>query len=251
MNFLSIIYLSYCAKSNEDKDFKIVHNLLDTALKHQDLIQNPIHLGCIYYHLGQLYDATAEHLTKRPTSSYRNSINSYRLAQKYLGKYTYPYDYGLISFKLSNLFYNYWKQKEDLSSLRDSVFYMREAEKIFTYALFPEFWAQIEGRLGYLLSLLSNITDNNEIAELSIAAYKNQQKIITEKRDPLLWARIQEKIGETYFRLGKKESDKDSLEEALEYFHDALYIFENMNLENDSQRISSSISKTNNVISYQ
>ena len=251
MNFLSIIYLSYCAKSNEDKDFKIVHNLLDTALKHQDLIQNPIHLGCIYYHLGQLYDATAEHLTKRPTSSYRNSINSYRLAQKYLGKYTYPYDYGLISFKLSNLFYNYWKQKEDLSSLRDSVFYMREAEKIFTYALFPEFWAQIEGRLGYLLSLLSNITDNNEIAELSIAAYKNQQKIITEKRDPLLWAKIQEKIGETYFRLGKKESDKDSLEEALEYFHDALYIFENMNLENDSQRISSSISKTNNVISYQ
>ena len=128
---------------------------------------------------------------------------------------------------------------------------MREAEKIFTYALFPEFWAQIEGRLGYLLSLLSNITDNNEIAELSIAAYKNQQKIITEKRDPLLWAKIQEKIGETYFRLGKKESDKDSLEEALEYFHDALYIFENMNLENDSQRISSSISKTNNVISYQ
>ena len=131
------------------------------------------------------------------------------------------------------------------------IYYMREAEKIFTYALFPEFWAQIEGRLGYLLSLLSNITDNNEIAELSIAAYKNQQKIITEKRDPLLWARIQEKIGETYFRLGKKESDKDSLEEALEYFHDALYIFENMNLENDSQRISSSISKTNNVISYQ
>lgn len=251
MNFLGLIYLSYCANSNTDTNFKIVENLLETAIKYQDLITNPIHLGCIYYHYGQLFDAAAKHLPKRSISSYRSAINNYRLAQKYLGKYSFPYEYGLISFHLSDLFYNYWRQKEDLQALRDSVFNLREAEKIFTYALFPEFWAQIEGRLGYLLSLLSNITASDEIAELAIAAYKNQQKIITEKRDPLLWAQIQEKIGEIYYRIGKKDSDKDSLEEALEYFHDSLYIFENMNREEECKRLTTAIAKTSQVISYQ
>lgn len=251
MNFLGIIYLSFCARSESDKDFKIVKNLLETALKHQDLIKNPIHLGCIYYHLGQLYDTASGQLPKPPSNSYRGAISNYRLAQKYLGKYNYPYDYGLISFKLSTLFYNYWRQKEDLQALRDAVFNLREAEKIFTYALFPEFWSEIQGRLGYLLSVLSNVTASNEIAELAIAGYKNQQKIITEKRDPLLWAQIQEKIGEIYYRIGKKESDRDALEEALEYFHDALYIFENMDLSEDSRRLNASIAKTNQVLSYQ
>ena len=103
----------------------------------------------------------------------------------------------------------------------------------------------------YLLSLLSNITASDDIAELAIAAYKNQQKIITEKRDPLLWAQIQEKIGEIYYRIGKKDSDKDSLEEALEYFHDSLYIFENMCREEDCKRLTTAIAKTSQVISYQ
>ena len=251
MNFLGIIYLSFCARSETDKDFKIVKNLLETALKHRDLIKNPIHLGCIYHHLGQLYDTASEQLPKRPAAYCRGAISNYRLAQKYLGKYNYPYDYGLISFKLSKLFYSYWRQKEDLQALRDAVFNLREAEKIFTYALFPEFWAEIEGELGYLLSVLGNVTASDEIAELAVAAYKNQQKIITEKRDPLLWAQIQEKIGEIYYRIGKKEADRDTLEESLEYFHDALYIFENMNLGEDVRRLTSSIAKTNQVLSYQ
>ena len=251
MNFLGIIYLSFCARSETDKDFKIVKNLLETAIKHQDLIKNPIHLGCIYYHFGQLYDSASMRLPKHPTSYYRGAISNYRLAQKYLGKYNYPYDYGLISFTLAKLYFNYWRQKEDLQALRDAVFNLREAEKIFTYALFPEFWAEIEGELGYLLSLLGNITGSDEITELAIAAYKNQQKIITEKRDPLLWAQIQEKIGEIYYRLGKKDADKDTLEEALEYFHDSLYIFENMNLSEDAKRLTTSIAKTNHVLSYQ
>lgn len=250
MNFLGIIYLSFCSHAETDKDFKIVKNLLDAALKHQDLISNPIHLGCIYHHLGQLYDSASQNIAKHPANYYRGAISNYRLAQKYLSKYSYPYDYGLISFRLSDLYYNYWKQKEDLQALRDSVFNLREAEKVFTYALFPEFWAEIQGRLGYLLSILSNLTASNDIAELAIAAYKNRQKIVTEKKDPLLWAQIQEKIGEIYYFIGKKEADKDTLEESLEYFHDALYIFENMNLADDAKRLTSSIAKTNQIISY-
>ena len=248
MNFLGMIYLSYSFESETDRDFKIVKNLFETAVSHQDLIKNPIHLGCIYLHLGQLYDAASHYMFKRPSAYYRGAIANYRLAQKYLGKYTYPYDYGAISFRLSELFYDYWKQKNELQALRDSVFNLREAEKIFTYALFPEFWAKIEGRLGYHLSLLAGLTHSSDIAELGIAAYKNQQKIITEKRDPCSWAEIQEKIGDIYFQLGRRDQDSDALEEALECYHDALYIFDNMELTDASRRITVSIAKTSELL---
>lgn len=248
MNFLGIIYLSYCADQEQEKDFKIVKNLFDTALKHQDLIKSPIHLGCIYYHLGQLYDSASRKLNKRATPFYKNAINSYRLAQKYLSKYTYPYDYGFISYKLSHLYHDYWKQKEDLQALRDAVFNLREAEKIFTYTQFPELWAAIQGELGHLLSLLGSLTSSEEIAGIAISCYKNQQKVITERRDPLDWATIQENIGDIYCRIGKSNEDKTSLEDSLEYFHDALYIFENMNIEENVKRLTSKIALTERQI---
>lgn len=243
MNFLGIIYLSYSNDKDNEKDFKITKGLFETAIKHQDLIKKPLHLGCIYYHLGQLYDYASRHISKHPASYYKGAISNYQLAQKYLSKYTYPYDYGSICYHLSDLFFNYWRQKEDLQALRDAVFQLRETEKIFTSALFPEFWSKIEGDIGRLLSLLGSITKSSEIAELAINSFKNQQKIITEKRDPLAWAKIQESIGEIYYRLGKESSDKSSLEEALEYFHDALYIYENMNLSVNIKKLTSDITK--------
>lgn len=249
MNFLGIIYLSYCSEQNDEKDYKIVQNLFETAIKHQDLIKSPIHLGCIYYHLGQLNDAATIHMTKRPAAYYKNAISHYRQAQKYLSKYNYPYDYGYISYKLAHLFYNFWRQKEDSQALRDAVFQLREAEKIFTYALFPDFWANIQGELGHMLSILGTFTNNEAISELAIAAYKNQQKVITERRDPLLWAQIQESIGDIYYRLGKNVIDVDMLEEALEYFHDALYIYENMELGEHTKRLMTSITKTSQILS--
>ncbi len=244
MNFLGIIYLSYAHDNGNEKDFKIVKNLFETAIGHQDLIKNPIHLGCIYYHLGQLYDTASQNMQRKPLSYYRGAIENYRQAQKYLNKYSYPYDYGYISYKLSDLFYNYWRQKDDLQALRDAVFQLRESEKIYTYALFPDFWAHIQGKLGYLLSMLGSITKSESISELAITAYQNQQKVITERREPLEWARIQERIGDICYRLGKTADDKDLLEEALEYYHDALYIYENMELTEDAKKLTISIAKT-------
>ncbi|MDR1025870.1 MAG: hypothetical protein LBL47_00585 [Lactobacillus sp.] len=244
MNFLGIIYLSFSFDNSDDKDFKIVKNLFETAIKHQDLITNPIHLGCIYNHLGQLYDCAADHMSKKNSAYFKGAITYYRNAQKYLSKYNYPYDYGYISNKLSDLFFNFWKKTEDIQALRDSVFQLREAEKIYTYALFPEFWSSIQGKLGHLLSILGKLTNSSEISDLAIASYKNQQKIITERRDPLSWAKIQEKIGEIYYTMGKRDLDKDLLEEALEYFHDALYIFENMHLDNEVKVLTTNINKT-------
>ena len=248
MNFLALTYLTFCQRSTEEKEYKIVNNLLETALEHQTLIKNPLHLGCIYNHLGQLHTAAGNNLNKNQIRHFKEAISTYQKAQKNLGKYIYPYDYGFISFKLADLLYNFWRQKEDLQALRDSVFNLREAEKIFTYPLFPEFWADIEGELGHSLSILSSITNNNAIAELAIAAYKNQQKIITEKRDPFVWAGIQENIGNIYYRLGRNNEDKDMIEESLEYFHEALYIFENMELSDNAKRLTSSIAKASDLL---
>ena len=248
MNFLGVIYLSYCFDNHQEKDFKIVENLFQTALKHQDLSKNQIHLGCIYNHLGQLYDTATQYMLRHSLAYYKDAIGYYRQAQKHLGKYNYAYDYGYISYKLSILFFNYWKQKNDIQALRDAVFQLREAEKIYTYALFPDFWAEIQNRLGYLLSLLGSFTKSEEICELAIASYKNSQKVVSEKRDPIAWAKIQENIGEIYYRLGKESSDKDLLEESLEYFHDALYIFENAENIEEVKKLNNDIAKTSQVL---
>lgn len=250
MNLLGIIYLSYAYDRGDGKDYKIVKNLFDTALNHQDLIKNPIHLGCIYNHLGQLYDASSEYSAKRPINHLRNAISYFRQAQKYLTKYNYPYDYGYISYRLSQLFYTYWRQKDDIQALRDAVFQLREAEKIYTYALFPEFWANIQGELAHMLSLLGNFSNSEELCELAIAAYKNRQKVITEKRDPLEWANIQTRIGEIYYRLGKNGEDKSLLEEALEYFHDALYVYEDKQMAEEAKKVSTDIAKASHSLNF-
>lgn len=249
MNFLSLIYLTYCRNSSDEKDFKIVNKLLSSAISHQDLIKNPVHLGCIYSHFGQLHGLAANTNSNHVTKHYKAAIANYQLAQKYIGKYTYPYNYGFISYQMSNLLYDYWRQINDIQALRDSVFNLREAEKIFTYAVFPEFWAEIEGLLGQRMSVLSLQVNNNSIAELAITAYKNQQKIITEKRDPFQWATIQENIGNIYYRIGRSLNDNNLLEESLEYFHDALYIFENMDLSENTKRVTNHISKTSDLLS--
>ena len=248
MNFLGIIYLSYAHEHQEEKDFKITKSLFETAIKHQDLITSPLHLGCIYNHLGQLYDNATRQMENKPSSYFKGAIEYYHQAQRYLGKYTYPYDYGYISYKLAQLYFNYWRQKEDIQALRDSVFQLREAEKIYTYALFPNFWATIQGELGQKLALLGNITKSNEINELAITGFRNQQRVITEKRDPINWALAQESIGEIYYRLGRQNSDRDALEDALECFHDALYIFENADNEDKIREIMTNLARTNQIL---
>jgi tetratricopeptide (TPR) repeat protein len=247
MNMLGKIYLCDAKDNLNDKNIEIVENLFETALKDIQFMRFPIYYGCVFNNLGQLFEAVSQ--INRPDSFafLRQAIKHYQEAQKYLNK-NYPYDYGLISYRLACLYFEYWKHTNDLQALRDSVFNLREAEKIFTYALFPECWSDIEGLLGQRLNVLSSITKNDAIADLSVNAFKNQQKVITEKRDPFAWAKIQENIGNIYYRLGREAEDRELLEESLEYFHDALYIFENMDLNDNTKRIMSSIAKTSDLL---
>jgi tetratricopeptide (TPR) repeat protein len=149
---------------------------------------------------------------------------------------------------MAHLFFNYWKIKEDLSALRDSVSQLREVEKIFTSAQFPEFWADVQGELGYLLSLLGNMTRSTDICLLAINSYQNQQKILSEKRAPLTWASSQESIGNLHYKIGTEHHSRDHLEDALECFHDALYIYENVSREDKIKQLLLAISKTDNEL---
>ena len=250
MNFLGIIYLSYAYDREDGRNFRTIHNLLDTALKHQDLISNPIHLGCIYYHIGQLYNSAALYTTRSPVPYMKGAINYYRQAQKYLSKYTYAYDYGYISYKLAGLFFIYWKQTEDIQALRDAVFQLREAEKIYTYASFPSFWAELQGLLGQMLALLGNITKSAEISEIAIDCYHNQQKVVTERRNPLAWAKIQEAIGEIHCHLGQNGGGRSHFEQAMEYFHDALYEYENLQQDELIRKITAGIARARRSMNY-
>lgn len=180
MNQLGLIYMTAAADGKNENDFKIIANLFETALKYQKQIFEPTHLGCIYLHLGQLNDCASVYADKHSDVYFRAAIADYRQAQKYFGKYTYPYDHGHICYKLSGLYYNYWKRTEDLQALRDSVSQLRECERIFTQAQFPGFWGHIEGSLGYLLHNLGHRTRSPDICRLAVAAYRNQQKIVTE-----------------------------------------------------------------------
>ena len=243
LNFVGIIYLSLAYDSSYDSDFKIIRNIFEDALKLQNKIMQPTHLGCIYYHLGHLYDSAARYMANRPTSYFRPAIKNYQTAQKYLSKYTYPYDYGYVCYELSGLYVSFWKQTEDIQALRDAVFQLREAEKVFTQVLFPDFWGQIQGRLGYLLHNLGHLTQSREICELSIQAYKNQQKVVTEKNDPKSWADIQQKIGNIEYFLGRTQQDISFIQEALSCFHDALYIYENAGMNSQIKQIKNDISK--------
>ena len=248
MNFLGIIYLSYAYDQNDGRNFKTIHNLLNTALKHQDLITNPIHLGCIYYHIAQLYDSATVYTTRNPSGYFKGAISYYRQAQKYQSKYTYAYDYGYISYKLADLFFNYWKQTEDLQALRDAVFQLREAEKIYTYAVFPKFWAEIQGKLGQMLALLGSITKSTEISEVAITSYQKKKKIVSEKRNPLAWGRIQESIADIHYHLGQNGGGRSHFEEALEYYHDALYIYENLQQSSDIKKVTTGIARTRRAL---
>ena len=248
MNFLGIIYLSCNFDSEDLSDFKITQNLFATAIKHQDLIDSPLHLGCIYYHLGQLNDCSANYQNKHQNRFFRDAVSNYHQAQRYLGKYTYPYDYALICYRLSHLFFNYWKLKEDLQALRDAVSQLREVEKIFSVAQFSEFWADIQGELGYYLSVLGNITKSSDICQLAINCYQNQQKVITEKRDPVNWASIQEHIGQLHYKIGLDRNSRDHFEDALECFHDALYIYENTSQTEKIKQLLIAITKTDNEL---
>ena len=184
---------------------------------------------------------------------YNKAINNYKTAQKYIDQYNYPYDFALISFKLAQLNFRYWKfannkYADGMQGLRNAVTYLRIAEKTYTEITFPELWSKIEGYLGYYLSLLGLFSKSNDISRLVIQCYRNKQSIYEKELHPIIWAKIQENIANVYYNMGKIAKDKSSYREAIEHYESALKIYETNNMQREITIVSNSIEKVSKAL---
>ena len=230
------------------QDVKIISDLLATARKYQPVTKDVLLAGNIYANLGQVYQAAAENLAHHKYIFYKNAADCYRYAQKCFNRHSYPYDFGMLSYRLSKVYYGYWKQSSDVQALRDAVFHLREAEKIFTSVSMPYFWAAIQGNLGLYLSLLGLFSGNDEISMLAVDNYKNRQKIYTKEQWPLEWARAEESIGNIFYNSGKKHDDEEYLEEAIKYYAEAADIYENGRLSAELKQMQICMAKADEYI---
>lgn len=248
LNMLALIYL--CSKTDMLKlqDVKIISDLLATARKYQPVTKDVLLTGNIYANLGQVYQAAAESLAHHKYIFYKNAADCYRYAQKCFNRHSYPYDFGMLSYRLSKVYYGYWKQSSDVQALRDAVFHLREAEKIFTNVTMPYFWAAIQDNLGLYLSLLGLFSGNDEISMLAVENYKNRQKIYTKEQWPLEWARAEESIGNIFYNSGKKHDDEEYLEEAIKYYAEAADIYENGRLSTELKQMQICMAKADEYI---
>ena len=243
MNAAGLIYLTYAQRDLTKKSFDMTKELFANALQYKKQIMQNVHLGCIYKNIGQLYETALKLDLGQHWLLFKEAITNYRNAQKYLDHYNCPYDFALISFKLSQLYFRYWKFSNDVQALRDAVHFLREAEKTYTQISFPELWSKIEGYLGFYLSLLGLFSKSNEISMLAIKSYKNKQQVYRRELYPVMWAKIQENIANVYYNIGKNSKDKEALSKAIEYYQSALKIYESKKMRNEISIINSSLDK--------
>lgn len=248
MNMLGKIYLtSAIAAGLSAKDIKIIDTLFNEALQSRQYMRLPVYYGCIYNNLGQLYEAAYQSELPNKFDYLKKSLAHYQTARKYLNR-NYPYDYGLISYHLAQLNHQYWKHTLDMQALRDAVSQLRETEKVYSLAQFPQSWCHIEGLLGYYLASLGLTTHSNTIMQLAIDCYRNQQQLYEQNTHPMEWAQVQEKIGKIYYLLGKHDEDEKFMLEARNYFHSAIKIYELLNAKTALSAAKTLLAKINDWI---
>lgn len=243
MNAAGLIYLTYAQRDLSKKTFDMTKELFNNALSYKKQIMQNVHIGCIYKNIAQLYETAQKLDLDGYWVLFREAIGNYRTAQKYLDHYNYPYDFALIAFKLSQLYFKYWKFTNDTQALRDAVYYLREAEKTYTQISFPELWSKIEGYLGYYLSLLGMFSKSNDISMLAIKSYKNKQQVYRKELYPVAWAKIQENIANVYYNIGKIGHDKHAFAEAIDYYQSALKVYESRKMTNEVTIVNNSIDR--------
>ena len=243
MNIIGLIYLSYTQKELSEKSLNTPKELFNNALLYKHKIMQNVHLGCIYKNLAQLYETALKREIGNNWILFKDAITNYRTAQRYIDHYNYPYDFALIAFKLSQLYFKYWKFTNDMQALRDAVFFLREAEKTYTQITFPELWSKIEGYLGFYLSLLGLFSKSNDISKLAIKSYKNKQLVYRKELYPVMWAKIQENIANVYYNMGKNSNDKVSFVEAIDYYQSALKVYTDKRMHQEITIVNNSIDK--------
>ena len=243
MNAAGLIYLTYAQRDLTKKTFDSTKELFNNALAYKNQIMQNVHIGCIYKNIAQLYETALKLELDGYWQLFHEAITNYRTAQKYLDHYNYPYDFALISFKLSQLYFQYWKFSNDTQALRNAVHFLHEAEKTYTQISFPELWSKIEGYLGFYLSLLGLFSKNDDISLLAIRSYKNKQQVYRKELYPVMWAKIQENIANVYYNIGKNGHNRQAYAEAINYYQSALKVYENKKMHNEITIVNNSLDK--------
>lgn len=253
LNILAIVYLQAKGENINSAEIKMVARFLGDALKslrseNQKLTNDNLLMGNIYSNFGQLFQLAAETTADKRFFFSRKAVQSFQAAQKYFNRYAFPYDFGFNAYRLSKLYFSYWKQTSDVQALRDAVFYLRETEKIFSNILFPHVWAQIQGDLGFYLSLLGMFGNSDEISMRAVESYKNRQRIFTKELKPYDWAKTEENIGNIFYNSGKRHDDEEYIEEALKYYSSAGEVYENYSFGTEQKQIQVCIAKANEIL---
>ena len=229
-NLLALTYLNSVRKNLQISDIKIVSSILKNALNYQKKGNNSILNGLVYANLGQLYHLATDLSVAKKYVNCKFAIDFYLLSQKYFNRHTYPYDFAFTAYRLSKLYFAYWKYTGDIQSLRDAVFQLRESLKIFGKVVFPDIWAEIQNDLGLYLSMMAVFSKNDEIAKIAIENYKNYQQIYTKEFFPIQWATAQENIANIFFECGKIYNNEEYFEEAVKYYNLASEVYDEHNL---------------------
>ena len=248
LSFLAFNYLAMCANTFQKKDMILISNLITSAQKSKDGAYDAVLEGTLLTLSSQMYILAADAKNADSYTFLERAAQNLKKALKYFNKYIFPYDYGRLSLVLSKSYFSFFKFSENRQSLRDAVFYMREAENIFTFATFPYLWADIEGDLGNYLMHLSAYAHNKEIAELAVQNYKNRQKVFSKETAPLLWAETEKSIADVYYYLGKDLENQAYFEKASDHYLDALDIFEDLKETKYVEMVENALEKTQEKI---
>lgn len=249
LNLLALTYLHSIRTNLTFADVKITSSIFKNALSCCKNETKSIFTGIIYANFAQLYHLASETHVKDKYTNCKFAIDFYTLAQKYFNRHTYPYDFGYTAYKLSKLYFDYWKYTSDIQFLRNAVFQLREAQKVFTKIIFPKIWADIQKDLGLYLSMMAVFSHSIEIAKIAIENYQNYQTVFSKEKYPSEWAVAQESIGNIFFECGKIYQNEDYFEKAAAYYIDAANIYKFLSQETDIKRLERYIKKSDNYIS--
>ena len=225
LNLLAFNYIAANSSKLEKQHVKLAMNLIDVAYHKQNKNDSSLTEGTLLLTLGQMYQCA---LSGKNADSYillERAIESYKKAQKHFNRYVFPYDYGHLSVILSELYFQFFKLSNDSQALRDAVFHLREAEKIFTKTQFSILWAKIKHNLGIYLSLLSARSDNEEIAERAVESFKDEQQIYSLQTAPEKWAEIEIEIAHICYHLGRKLFKTEHIENAVKHYSNAFDVY--------------------------
>ncbi len=248
LNLLALNYISTKASHFEKQDFKLILNLITFAYKNLNSTYDSLCEGFLLTTLGEAYQCA---LTGKKADSYQliqRAIESYKKALKHFSRYIFPYDYGRLCLSLSDLYFKFFQLSADNQTLRDTVFYLREAEKIFTPSVFPDLWAKIQHLLASDLSILSSHSNSVEIANLAIQKFQNEQHIFQKQTHPQQWANIEIQIANIYYYLGKNNSSKSLLEKSINHYSYAFEVYDLIHQNDKTLEIETYIQKADEEI---